>query len=368
MTAVDLKRTPLYALHAAAGARLIDFGGWEMPVQFEGILAEHKTVREKAGVFDISHMGQVWVRGAGAAEFLQNLVTNDVSKLAPGRGQYALMCREDGGVVDDLYIYMLEPGRYLVIVNASRVPVDLMWMRDHLKPGAEILEQPQAAAIAIQGPQAEAILKGFSAEAAALPRNGVGEFPLEGLESVVARTGYTGEDGFEVFGAAGHVVPFYASLLKAGAARGLKPCGLGARDTLRLEMGYRLYGQDLDERHSALESGLGWAVKLEKPAFVGKEHLQREKAKGSARRFVALKLRERGVPRHGHAISFQGRPAGEVTSGTYSPSLQAGIAVGYVETRTCPEAAGSEGFSVRIHDRDVPADAVKLPFYRKDKI
>jgi aminomethyltransferase len=362
-----MNRTPLTDAHKAAGARLVDFAGWEMPVQFQGIIAEHKAVREKAGVFDISHMGQVWVTGPGALEYLQGLVTNDVSRAAPGKGLYALLCREDGGVVDDLFVYCLAPERYFLIVNASRASVDVRWMKDHLTAGAVLEAAAGAAAVALQGPAAESVLKGLCPEAARLPRNGVGEFAVAGGRFLVARTGYTGEDGFEVFAPfdGGHIVRFYSELLTAGAPHGLVPCGLGARDTLRLEMGYRLYGQDLDERHTALESGLGWVVKLDKPRFLGREALLREKAKGAPRRFVAFRLKERGVPRHGQAVTFRGKPAGEVASGTFSPSLGVGIGMGFVENAAFPPDAGAEGLAVRIHDRDVPVELAQPPFYRK---
>jgi aminomethyltransferase len=398
-----MNRTPFYQAHVDLGAKMIDFGGWDMPVQFKGILAEHAAVRERAGVFDISHMGQVWVDGPGARGYLQRLLTNDVAGLPPGKGQYNLMCREDGGVIDDLYVYCLEPDRFLVIVNASRAVVDLQWMQDvaarqrpglsdgarslqrpgmpsapveapaggkgsEVAGGFQILEQPQRAALALQGPRAEKILAAFSGSAAGLPRNGVGEFSIFDMDFVVARTGYTGEDGFELFSPAGHLLQLYPKLLQAGAEHGLEPCGLGARDTLRLEMGYRLYGNDLDEQHTALEAGLGWAVKLEKAEdFIGKDGLLREKKRGPSRSFIAFRAIGAGVPRHGYPIKAAGRVLGSVTSGTFSPSLKQGIGMGYVDTRPYSEATqAGAALSVEVHGRDVPIELVKPPFYRKE--
>jgi aminomethyltransferase len=359
-------RSPLHSFHVQDGARLTPFAGWEMPVQFQGILAEHAAVRERAGVFDISHMGQIWVGGADAEKYLQRLVTNDVSHLAAGKGLYALLCRDDGGVIDDLFVYRLEPERFFLVVNASRAAVDVQWMRHHAAGDLKIEEQPMPAALALQGPRAPEILAKLSRDAAALPRNGVGEFVVNEMEYLVSRTGYTGEDGFEIFGPAGHIVPFYARLREAGESLGLIPCGLGARDTLRLEMGYRLYGQDLDEHHSALESGLGWVVKLDKPDFIGKEALVREKARGSVRRFIAFRLTERGIPRHGHPLFYKGKPAGETTSGTFSPSLQTGIGMGFVENAVYPKDAEKDAaLVVRIHGRDIPAEMAALPFYKR---
>jgi aminomethyltransferase len=359
-----MNKTVFNDLHKQAGARLIDFGGWEMPVQFAGILAEHKAVREKAGLFDIAHMGQVWVSGSGAFDFLQRVTTNDVSKLKNGQGQYSLLCREDGCVVDDLYVYKIEDDRYFLVVNASRRPVDLPWLQDHKKGEVEILERTDGAGAALQGPAAESIVKGFFPEAAALAKNGIAACRWKDAEVLVARTGYTGEDGFEIFADGAVFLKLYPELLSAGTPAGLIPCGLGARDTLRLEMGYRLYGNDLDEQHTALEGGLGWVVKFEKGDFVGRDHLLREKNKGPARRIIGFRLKDRGIPRHGHAVSFNGRVCGAVTSGTFSPTLQVGLGLAYVDNAVFPK--GAEGsVTIKIHDREVPAEIAALPFHKK---
>jgi aminomethyltransferase len=363
-----MNRTPFFADHQSRGARLIDFGGWEMPVQFAGILQEHAAVRERAGVFDISHMGQVWVTGKDALEFLQKLLSNDLSKITPGKGQYNLMCRDDGGVIDDLYVYFLAPERYLVIINASHIPVDLQWMRDHKVGNVSIEEQPNRAAIALQGPAAEKIISSFVPEVTALKRNGVGEFTLLGQKIVIARTGYTGEDGFEFFGPAAPLLEFYPKLIEAGKPFGLEPIGLGARDTLRLEMGYRLHGNDLDEQHTALEAGLNWAIKLDKKEdFSGKASLVREQQRGSKRKFIAFRVTGAGVARHGYPILAGGTPIGEVTSGTFSPSLKAGIGAGFVDARAFAAAQDKQSpLSVKIHTRDVSIELAQLPFYKKE--
>jgi aminomethyltransferase len=359
-----MNRTVFYEDHKARGARLIDFGGWEMPVQFAGILAEHKAVREAAGLFDIAHMGQVWVSGDDAFAFLQRVTTNDVSKLRPGQGQYSLLCREDGCVVDDLYVYKMEEDRFFLVVNASRRAVDMQWLKDHAKGDVEVLERVEGAAFALQGPAAESILKGFLPAAVPLKKNEIADTDWNGHTVYAARTGYTGEDGFEVFGEAAVMTDFYAKLLAEGKPKGLVPCGLGARDTLRLEMGYRLYGNDLDEQHTALEGGLGWVVKFDKGDFIGRDHLAREKQKGSARRIVAFKLKEKGIPRHGHGVLLDGREAGVVTSGTFSPSLQVGLGLAYVDNLVFPKDAAAP-MAVKIHDRAVPAEPASLPFYKK---
>jgi aminomethyltransferase len=357
-----VQRTPFYDDHAARGGRMVPFAGWDMPVQFTTILEEHRTVREKAGLFDISHMGQLWFTGADARSNLQSLVTNDVAPLPVGRGLYALLCRDDGGVIDDLYIYCLAPTRFLVIVNASRVEADRAWIAPRLTGDVRMASPSSPAALALQGPLAGGAVRPLLPGALELTKNGVGEFSFEGRTMVVARTGYTGEDGFEFFGESDALVPLYKVFVERD---GVPPCGLGCRDTLRLEMGYRLYGQDLDEAHSALEAGLGWAVKLDKGDFIGRAALAKAKAEGLRRRFIALRLTDRGVPRHGAPILVGGRPAGEVTSGTFSPSLQVGLAMGYVDAALWPSSGPTGPVAVRLHGRDVPAQSTTLPFYRR---
>lgn len=360
-----MKRSPLHEDHKARNGRFIGFGGWEMPVQFQGILAEHKAVREKAGVFDISHMGQVWVLGKDAQSYLNELLTNDVTQLSPGQGQYTLMCREDGGVVDDLYVFCFEIDRYFLIVNAARREVDFQWMYDQKKGSVGISEEKEAAAIALQGPESETILKKLITEPAALPRNGIGEYLFEGQKIIISRTGYTGEDGFEIFGPIQNIQTFSKALHNKGESNGLVPCGLGCRDTLRLEMGYRLYGQDMDEQHNGYEAGLGWVIKLNKTNFTGKQSLEREKTKGLKQRIGAFTLKGAGVARHGYPLFSGDQQVGEVTSGTFSPSLQKSIGLGYIESSIYSSWEKKElSLNVKVHGRLVPIEKAKLPFYQ----
>jgi aminomethyltransferase len=352
-----LRRTPFHDFHADAGGRMVDFAGWSMPVQFAGILAEHRAVREKAGLFDISHMGQFWATGPGALAGLQALVTIDVAVLSDGEARYALLCRDDGGVVDDLYIYRLAGDQFLVIVNASRAERDWAHVTGRAAPGLVWRREPDPAALALQGPRAAGIMGKMIPAALRLKRNECVAEILNGTPVTVARTGYTGEDGFELFGPARGLASFYPELLKAP---GVVAAGLGCRDTLRLEMGYRLYGNDLDEDHSALEAGLGWAVKWDKGDFTGRDALLRQKNAGLTRRFIGFRLREKGIPRHGHEILSPGKTEGRVTSGTFSPSLHVGLGMGYVDA-----AALNRTLAVRVHDRLIPLEISPLPFYRR---
>jgi len=362
-------RTPYYEEHKKLGARFMSFSGWEMPIQFQGILAEHRAVRSSAGLFDISHMSQIWVTGQDAASYLQKLVTAEIEALLPGKSAYALLCREDGGVLDDLFVYRLAEDLFLVIANAGHADADLDWMQQHAANfRVQVRLQSPAAGLALQGPEAAHILEAAFPAAAELPRHGVGSFrSLSSTSSgiVIGRTGYTGEDGFELFAPAGALRDDYLRLLKQGASTGLVPCGLGARDTLRLEMGYRLYGNDLDDSHTALEAGLGWVVQFSKPSFIGRETLFREKTAGSRRRFIAFRVLEAGVPRHGSPIFFGDSQIGEASSATFSPSLQVGIGMGYVDALAYPKSAeGDPPLTIGIHGRRVRAERVTLPFYR----
>ncbi|MBI5685575.1 MAG: glycine cleavage system aminomethyltransferase GcvT [Verrucomicrobia bacterium] len=366
----QLKRTPLYESHHRLGARLVEFGGWEMPVQYDGILAEHNAVRADCGVFDISHMGEVRVSGPRAQMFLNHLLTNDLAKLAVGQGQYNLMCNERGGTVDDLYAYRIGDDEYLLIINASRIEADV----PHIRHVAQVfLSDPFEAelqiencsdysgAIAVQGPRSaavmEALLPGIASE---VKRNRIVWRSLAGENALVARTGYTGEDGFELVMPAEAMAAVWELLLKQGA----KPCGLGARDTLRTEMCYPLYGHELDEETSAIEAGLGKFVALGKPAFVGKEHLQRQSLSGTSKTLVAFRMNGRSAPPRPHyPLVVGGEAVGEVTSGTQSPSLGVGIGMGYVPP-IC--ATGGQVLEVEIRGKRFPAEIVAKPIYRKN--
>jgi aminomethyltransferase len=363
-----LKRTPLFDEHRALGARLVEFGGWEMPVQYSGILDEHRAVRERAGLFDVSHMGEFHVEGPGALDLLQRLVPNDVARLQLNQALYTQICRPDGGTLDDLLIYRLGDDRYMTVVNASTTGNDWEWFRRHAEaqPGVTLTDvSAETGLIALQGPLAAAILQPL-APATAL--DGIAYYhcargEVASIPAIVSRTGYTGEDGFELYCAVGEAPRLWRALLEAGAPHGLRPAGLGARDTLRLEAGFCLYGHELTEAITPLEAGLGWSVKLDKgPDFVGREALAREKREGLPRKLVGVELRERGVPRAEYAILRDGAPVGALTSGTLSPTLNRAIGLGYMPPAHA--ALGTE-VAVEIRGKAVPAAVVKLPFYRR---
>ncbi|HEY3862667.1 MAG TPA: glycine cleavage system aminomethyltransferase GcvT [Verrucomicrobiae bacterium] len=371
-----LKRTPLFAAHQKLGAHLVEFGGWEMPLCYSGIIEEHKAVRTAAGLFDISHMGEFAARGPGAAEFLNFALTNDIRKLQKGQGQYTILCNERGGAVDDLYVYRIDEEEFLLVVNASRIDADFSWLKQHLNvfPGGGAAElknrSDELAAVAVQGPKVAAFLDhcfpASSQTAAALPKNSIARFNFDGSIVLVSRTGYTGEDGFEIIADAGLIEALWNKLLAAGQADGIKAAGLGARDTLRTEVCYPLYGHELDESISPLEAGLGYFVALGKGDFMGRAVLAQQKAQGTARKLAAFKMAARGAPpRPGYSIwSADGgtQPAGHVTSGTQSPSLDIGIGLGLVAPEFSP---ANTAVAVDVRGRRLPAMIVARPIYRR---
>ncbi len=358
-----LKRTAFYAFHQAAGARLIEFAGFEMPVRYTGEVREHLCVRNAAGLFDISHMGEFTVRGPGALELINRLVTNDAAALETGQALYSPMCRPDGGIVDDLYVYRAAD-HFMVVVNASNISKDFEWIKGHYPSGVELEDRSDAVALlGLQGPRAPDVLRGQVPEAAlALRPNQFLRGPLFGADILLSRTGYTGEDGFELYFDPGHAAQVWEGLIRAGTRYGLEPVGLGARDTLRLEMAYMLYGNDITDTTTPLEAGLGWTVKLAKQDFIGRDALLRQKQQGLGRRLVGLRFDGRRVPRHGMPIEAEGRPVGEVTSGTFSPSLQCPIALGYVESAY---AALGTTLDARAGESRLPARVVSRPFYTR---
>lgn len=376
-----LRRTPLFAAHQRLGARLVEFGGWEMPVQYTGIVEEHLAVRQAAGLFDISHMGELLVNGPGAEAFLNHALTNDLRKLAVGQGQYSMLCNERGGVVDDLYVYRIKHDEYLLVVNASRIAADWDWLQaqvDHAPtPDGFQLQNVSDdwAALAVQGPRVVefigAVIPGGSiggtlaARVTDLKKNQIAGFVFRGVSLLVARTGYTGEDGFEVLAPAAQAEALWNALLETGAARGLKPAGLGARDTLRTEMGYPLYGHELNEATTPFEAGITFCVALEKGDFTGRAALLRQKAAGVTRRCVAFRMSGKSAPpRPGYALWSAGaaaRPLGQVVSGTLSPSLGVGIGTGFVPVEF---AAPGTVLEVEIRGRRAPAVVVPKPIYR----
>ncbi|MBI3291620.1 MAG: glycine cleavage system aminomethyltransferase GcvT [Elusimicrobia bacterium] len=362
MTTTMLKTTALYPLHQALGARMMDFHGWMLPVQYTSILEEHGAVRRAAGLFDISHMGQIEVRGSDALMFLQGLLTNDLSRMADGGSLYTVMCNDHGGLLDDLFVFRLGAARFLLIVNAATQEQDHRWLLTQQQGALEIIRHQHHAALALQGPRAETILKAVLPGGHKLARHAVTELTSQGVPLVLSRTGYTGEDGFEVFGPIPGIVECWRALLKAGEAEGLRPAGLGCRDTLRLEMGYLLYGQDADAHRTPLEAGLGWVVKWEKGEFLGRSALAAQRQRGVKERLTGFQLHERGIPRPGYRLFAAGQPAGEVTSGTFSPCLQRGIGMGYVPLKA---ATPGTKLTVEIHGHPHPAEVTPLPFYRR---
>ena len=360
-----LKRTPLFDRHVALGARMVEFGGWEMPVQYSGIVDEHQAVRQAAGLFDISHMGEVDVQGPDALAFLQHIATQDVATIGEGQSNYSLMCRPDGGIVDDIFIYHL-PDRYMVVVNASNIDKDFAWMLDNMAGfDVELTNtSDRTAMLALQGPAAEGILAGIAdIDAAALAFHGVASGTLlGGISAIIARTGYTGEDGFELFVDNGSVVRLWDGLLERGREAGLKPCGLGARDSLRFEACLALYGHEIADDINPYEAKLGWVVKLDKGDFVGRAALQAAKQAGLRRKLTGFEVIGRGIARGGYEIrDLDGKPVGEVTTGMPSPTLGKSYGLGYVPTELSGE--GSQ-FDVLVRDRPVRVQAVKTPFYK----
>ena len=362
----DVRRTPLNAAHRRRGGRMVEFAGWDMPVYYTGILEEHRAVRERAGLFDVSHMGEVEVRGAGAVAACQRIVTNDVAKLAPGGAQYGVLCLPSGGIVDDVIYYRLGDDRILFCVNASNQQKDFEWIRDNAREVEVIDRSADFAQLALQGPSAERILQPLTpVELHALRAFFAVQATVAGVSTLISRTGYTGEDGFELYVAPERAEALWERLLDDGASEGLVPVGLGARDTLRLEKGLMLYGNDIDETTTPLEAGLGWVVKLDKGDFIGREALARQKAEGLRRRLVGLTMDESAPPpRHGYAVNRAGRSVGVVTSGTKSPTLGRGIALAIVES---PSGEIGTRLEVEIRSRQHPGEVVPLPFVRRRK-
>lgn len=356
-----MKFSPLDKEHRDLGGRMVPFAGWEMPVMYSSIIDEHKAVREKCGVFDISHMGQLFVSGKEAEEWLNSLLTNDVASLDDGQAHYTFLLNEEGGVIDDLILYRLTAGRYLLVVNASCIEADVSWLRKHLRNGIELVdESADWAGMAVQGPEAPAVFTAIT-EGRTLPtRNGVDDLQHEGHRIVICRTGYTGEDGFELFCPASDGVRWWRRLLEERVT----PCGLGARDSLRLEMCYPLNGSDLSPERTPLEAGLGFFVSLDKGDFTGSEVLRKQKEEGCEERLMALKLTERGAPpRPGYpVVDESGDVLGELSSGGLSPSLGQGIGLAYLPVK---KVKVGSAVSIMVRGKKFPAQVVKKPFYQK---
>jgi aminomethyltransferase len=358
-----LRRTPLYEVHRELGAKLIDFGGWEMPVQYSGILEEHRAVRERVGVFDVSHMGELEVTGAGALAAIQELTCNDVSKLADGRCHYSAFLTDRGTFVDDLLVYRKAADSWMLVVNASNTPKDFEWTRSRARGDARVEDASERyALIAVQGPRAAALVSRIAApDPTDLAYYAFRETSVFGETALVSRTGYTGEDGFEIYLAPSRAAKVFRGLLEEGRPEGAAPCGLGARDTLRLEAKMALYGNDIDETVTPWEADLGWIVKMKKGDFVGRDALERQKAEGLRRKLVGFEMVDRGIARHGHpARTAHGE--GVVTSGTHSPTL--GKPIGLAMLPVEATAIGSE-LEIDIRGRGARARVVPTPFYSR---
>jgi aminomethyltransferase len=355
--------TPLNAAHRKLGARMVDFAGWDMPVQYSSVIAEHEAVRHAAGLFDVSHMGEIEFSGKGALESANRLITNDLVRLTDGQALYAGLLNERGGFVDDVVAYRFSPERILICVNASNRQKDFDWMAAHARGVAPVNRSDDFAQLALQGPKAIGILQRMTS----LKLSEVGTYRFSEGEigrwrCLVSRTGYTGEDGFELYCAPKDAEALWFALLEEGKQDGIRPAGLGARDSLRTEMKYALYGNDIDDDHSPLEAGLGWIVKWDKGDFVGLPALKAQKEGGLKRKLVGFEMIDSGIPRHGYRILRDGQPVGEVTSGTLGPSVKKAIGIGYVPPELAVEGSS---FSVDIRGRPAAARAVKTPFWKR---
>ncbi|TQR39844.1 glycine cleavage system aminomethyltransferase GcvT [Lysinibacillus sphaericus] len=364
----ELKRTPLFEEYAKYGGKTIDFGGWELPVQFSSIKEEHDAVRNRAGLFDVSHMGEILVTGPNSLDFLQNLLTNDISKIAVGQAQYNAMCYEDGGVVDDLLTYKLADNHYLLCVNAANIEKDYDWMMENQHQyDVTIDNQSDAyAQIALQGPLAEEVLqtltdtdlktiKYFRFQA---------DVEVAGHKALVSRSGYTGEDGFELYGSPEDIKALWNEILEAGKDKGVVPAGLGCRDTLRFEAGLPLYGQELSATISPLEAGIGFAVKLNKEDFNGHDALVAQKENGLSRKIVGIEMIDKGIPRHGYKVFKDGQEIGEVTTGTQLPSSKRNVGHALIDSQFT--TIGTE-LEIEIRGKHLKVVTVETPFYKRSK-
>jgi len=356
-----LKRTPLFDVHVKAGAKLVPFGGWEMPVQYSSIIEEHRAVRGAAGLFDVSHMGELEVRGPRALTVVQRLTTNDAAALGEGQVQYTLLCDPQGGIVDDLTLYRLGPEHFMLTVNAANTDKDWTWVTAQ---GAEAEWRDaslETGLLAVQGPAAEALVGRLAdRDITGIAYYHFARGAVAGVPALISRTGYTGEDGFELYVAAGDAERLWRALMEASQPHGLRPIGLGARDTLRLEMRYALYGNDIDHSTSPLEAGLGWVVKPAKGEFVGRAAIEALRARGLTRKLVGFEMVERAVPRHGYRLLRDGAPVGAVTSGSFAPSLERGIGLGYLRAELA--AVGTE-IDVEIRGAAHRARVARTPFH-----
>ena len=361
-----MKKTVFHRYHLDLRAKMVSFAGYEMPLEYVGVRHEHVGVREKAGLFDVSHMGEIWIKGGSAFDLVQRLTSNDVGKLEPGKIQYTCFPNETGGIVDDLLVYMFEPEKYLLVVNAANMEKDYRWILSHNRNGATVENaSDRISQLALQGPRAEELLQKLTpVDLSKLPyyHFTIGEIGGQ-KEVIISNSGYTGAGGFELYMYNDEGPAVWKAIEEAGKPLGLEHCGLASRDTLRLEMGYCLYGNDIDESTSPLEAGLGWITKFtEGNEFINRKALEQQKESGVERRLVGFELKERGIPRqHYPILDSEGKPIGEVTSGTQSPMLERGIGMGYVHSSFAAE--GSE-IMIGIRNKQIPAVVRKPPFYK----
>jgi aminomethyltransferase len=357
------RQTPLNAAHRKLGAKMVDFAGWDMPVQYAGVIAEHEGVRTGVGLFDVSHMGEIEFKGPGALESANGLISNDLARIQDGQAVYAGLLNEQGGFVDDVVAYRFSPEHIFICVNASNREKDFEWMKSHAKGVAPAQRSDDWAQVAVQGPKAAAVVQRLcKLDLAKVSTYRFAQGAVAGIDCIVSRTGYTGEDGFELYCAPDRAEKLWFALLDEGKPEGAAPAGLGARDSLRTEMKYALYGNDIDDAHTPLEAGLGWIVKMDKGDFVGRAALEKQKAEGVKRKLVGFEMTEAGIARAHYPIAKDGQAVGEVTSGTMGPSVKKAIGIGYV-----PPSLAAEGsaFHVEIRGRQVGARVVKTPFYKK---
>lgn len=360
-----MKRTTFYNIHKNLGAKIVEFAGYEMPIQYSSIISEHKAVRNSVGVFDVSHMGEVFVKGENALDFVQYITVNDASKLFPGRVQYSAMCYEDGGIVDDLLVYRISQNEFLLVINASNIEKDFAWMQKNNKFGVELTNRSdEFSLLAVQGPNSLKTLQKLTDTPINLEYYHFTQLNIAGVDMIISRTGYTGEVGYELYfvGDEKSAKNVWDKIFEAGKEFDIQPVGLAARDSLRLEMGFCLYGNDIDQTTNTLEAGLGWITKLTKSEFIGKDALLKVKETGLNRKLVAITSDEKTFPRHGYDISVNNNKVGFITSGTVSPMLEKPIAMGYVETKYAE--IGSD-VNMLIRGKEVPAKVVKLPFVKR---
>ena len=363
-----LKKTPLNARHRASGAKMVPFVGWEMPVEYSGVTAEHMAVRERAGLFDVSHMGQIEIAGKDALAAVQRISSNDASKLSVGQAQYSGLLTPEGTFVDDILVYRQGPSHFMIVVNAGDIPGDFAWISEHIKPAGDAVAvdaSSRYALIAIQGPQAQNVLQTLTGvELAGIKYYWFAHGEVASVRATISRTGYTGEDGFEIFVPPQAADNVWQALLDAGKNVNVLPCGLGARDTLRLEAAMRLYGQDMDRTVSVIEADLGWIVGWKKDDFIGAAAVRAEKASGPTRKIVGFEMLDRGIARHGYDAYVGDRKVGVVTSGTQTPLLKKSIGMGYLPIE---HTAVDTEFDVDIRGRRTRARVVQMPFYKRQK-